>query len=235
MDIKISEIFKGIEGEGILAGTPTAFIRFASCNLKCSWCDTAYASRKGVKHRLMSPEEVAVAVKRIPLARVSVTGGEPVHQARGLLELLEILREEWRVLHLETNATEYLPRLSSLCHQVSLSPKLPSSGNKQALKPTVVRSFLRSGVALQLKFVVKEGRDWAAMTDFVEKVKPPMGFPLVVQPAAAKGALSRYASGGAPLAVAFEKHVASKPIGKRYNWRFLGQWQHVWWRGKRGR
>lgn len=184
---------------------------------------------------MITPHEIAAELKGIGGSRISFTGGEPTHQIKGLLELLALLKEEWRVLHLETNATNYNRRLGTFLHQVTLSPKLPSSGNKGALKPSVARSFLRSGVALQLKFVVKGGSDWRAMTDFVARVKPPLGFPLVVQPAAPRGALSSYAVAGEKAAAAFEKHVAGKAIGKRYNWRFLGQWQRVWWSGQRKR
>jgi 7-carboxy-7-deazaguanine synthase len=44
--MRVSEIFRSLQGEGVLIGTPTVFIRTVGCNLECSWCDTEY-SREG--------------------------------------------------------------------------------------------------------------------------------------------------------------------------------------------
>src|SRR5258708_16345959 len=62
----ITEIFKSIQGEGTRAGLPCIFVRLTGCNLRCTWCDTAYAFRGGKK---MSVEEV--------LSRVDELAGRP--------------------------------------------------------------------------------------------------------------------------------------------------------------
>ena len=85
----ITEIFKSIQGEGTRAGLPCIFVRLTGCNLRCTWCDTAYAFHGGKK---MSVEEVLARVDElagrcegIPDAQASVplvelTGGEPLLQ-----------------------------------------------------------------------------------------------------------------------------------------------------------
>src|SRR5438034_11062976 len=85
----ITEIFKSIQGEGTRAGLPCIFVRLTGCNLRCTWCDTAYAFHGGKK---MSVEEVFARVDElagrcegmlgaqgsVPL--VELTGGEPLLQ-----------------------------------------------------------------------------------------------------------------------------------------------------------
>src|SRR5277367_5849816 len=82
----ITEIFKSIQGEGTRAGLPCIFVRLTGCNLRCTWCDTAYAFHGGKK---MSNEEVMQRVdeysKRPEGASsdgrlVELTGGEPLLQ-----------------------------------------------------------------------------------------------------------------------------------------------------------
>jgi len=93
----ITEIFKSIQGEGTRAGLPCIFVRLTGCNLRCTWCDTAYAFHGG---RKMTMDEVLARVDAlsgranagkasVPL--VEITGGEPLLQeeiyplAEGLL------------------------------------------------------------------------------------------------------------------------------------------------------
>ena len=79
----ITEIFKSIQGEGTRAGLPCVFVRLTGCNLRCTWCDTAYAFHGGAKRSI---EEVLGQVNtlagdggsRVPL--VEITGGEPLLQ-----------------------------------------------------------------------------------------------------------------------------------------------------------
>src|SRR5260221_6147105 len=85
----ITEIFKSIQGEGTRAGLPCIFVRLTGCNLRCTWCDTAYAFHGGKK---MSVDEVLTRVdelagrcaasdaSRTIVPLVELTGGEPLLQ-----------------------------------------------------------------------------------------------------------------------------------------------------------
>src|ERR1035438_1598075 len=77
--MKISEIFYSIQGEGMLAGVPSVFLRTSGCNLRCTWCDTPYTSWKpeGDDRAL---DVILADVQRHSAAHVVVTGGEPMIQ-----------------------------------------------------------------------------------------------------------------------------------------------------------
>ena len=75
--LRVNEIFHSIQGESSFAGLPCVFVRLTGCNLRCVWCDTAYAFHDG---RPMSVDEVVAAVERYRCPLVEVTGGEPLLQ-----------------------------------------------------------------------------------------------------------------------------------------------------------
>src|ERR1700733_342651 len=75
--MRISEIFYSVQGEGILAGVPSVFIRTSGCNLRCSWCDTPYTSWKPEGEDL-TLDAVIEQATAFPTARhIVITGGEP--------------------------------------------------------------------------------------------------------------------------------------------------------------
>src|SRR5205814_4340334 len=120
--MQIAEIFYSIQGEGILAGVPSAFVRTSGCNLRCWFCDTPYTSWNP------EGEELAVAaivdrVSLFPTQHVVLTGGEPL-LAPQLEELCRSLRERRMHITIETAATVFKP---ILCDLASLSPKLSNS------------------------------------------------------------------------------------------------------------
>jgi 7-carboxy-7-deazaguanine synthase len=71
----ISEIFYSIQGEGELSGVPSVFIRTSGCNLRCSWCDTKYASWTP-EGQQMDIDEIVSEVSQFRTDHVVVTGGE---------------------------------------------------------------------------------------------------------------------------------------------------------------
>ncbi len=106
--LKISEIFSSIQGEGLRQGEPTIFVRFAGCNLRCSFCDTRSAWQGG---RPYSAAQAAEKVRRLrersPARWVCLTGGEPLLQ--DLKELVQLLKRGKFKVQVETNATRYAP------------------------------------------------------------------------------------------------------------------------------
>lgn len=102
--MKVSEIFKSIEGEGLRTGLPAVFIRLHGCNLRCSYCDSMYAV-EGSDHRQMSVAQVLDAVKEYgDITHVTLTGGEPlIHQ--DVEDLLRQLSDNGYRVNIETNGT----------------------------------------------------------------------------------------------------------------------------------
>src|ERR1700683_3781206 len=75
--LRLDEIFYSVQGEGMLAGVPSVFVRLSGCNLRCKWCDTPYASWEPEGDHLMMGGILA-AVRRHWPTHVVVTGGEPM-------------------------------------------------------------------------------------------------------------------------------------------------------------
>ena len=112
----ITEIFNSIQGEGTRAGLPCIFVRLTGCNLRCTWCDTAYAFHGGKK---MSVEEVVNQVDELSgrnassIARVSLvelTGGEPLLQEE-IYPLAEQLLAAGYTVMVETSGERFVGRL----------------------------------------------------------------------------------------------------------------------------
>jgi 7-carboxy-7-deazaguanine synthase len=106
--LKIIEFFPSLQGEGLRQGEPTIFVRFAGCNLRCSFCDTKFAWKDG---RDYSTSQVVDRIKKIR-ARfragwVCLTGGEPLLQ--DLRRLVSLLKKEQLRIQVETNGTRYSP------------------------------------------------------------------------------------------------------------------------------
>ena len=151
--MKVCEVFRSLQGEGTLIGTPTTFIRLTGCNLSCEWCDTEYARKEG---REMSAEEVLAEVDKFETHFVCVTGGEPLMQ-KSTVGLLELLLEEGYHVSLETNGSYPLEDLPcSMDLLVSMDMKCPSSGMEG--KMVLANLELLSPVD-QLKFVVADRND----------------------------------------------------------------------------
>lgn len=97
--LRISEIFLSLQGETSRSGLPTVFVRLTGCPLRCTWCDTEYAFSGGKR---MPLSDILAAVADLGVARVCVTGGEPLAQA-ACLTLLGALCDAGCDVSLETS------------------------------------------------------------------------------------------------------------------------------------
>jgi 7-carboxy-7-deazaguanine synthase len=174
--MKISEVFSSIQGEGLLAGVPSLFIRTSGCNLRCHWCDTPYTSW-APEGDDWPVERIVDWVKQQPTYRhVVLTGGEPMIQPE-LPHLARQLDDLGLHITVETAGTvaAELP-----CHLMSISPKLSNStpleqdGGRWAasherlrLNEDVLRHLTNSYV-YQLKFVVSRVEDLDEIRPIVE-------------------------------------------------------------------
>lgn len=129
VNFKVVEKFISINGEGRLCGQLSVFIRFAGCNLNCSYCDTTWANEKDVTYELMSAENIYKYIKCTEVKNITLTGGEPLLQ-EGILELLEVLsRDKELHVEIETNGSVLLDKFSNIENPPSFTMdyKLPSS------------------------------------------------------------------------------------------------------------
>lgn len=114
--MRVNEIFYSLQGEGRYTGTPAVFVRFAGCNLRCSFCDTEFET-----YTEMTEDEIVARVLSYPTQHVILTGGEPTLQLTTSL-LQKLNGEECRrIVHIETNGTHQLPE--GPIHWVTCSPK----------------------------------------------------------------------------------------------------------------
>jgi 7-carboxy-7-deazaguanine synthase len=121
--LKINEIFYSIQGESTQAGLPCVFVRLAYCNLRCSYCDTAYAFYEGQD---MTIADILQEVKSFNCPLVEVTGGEPLLQ-KSVLHLLELLCDQKYEVLLETAGhVDILPVDRRV--RIIMDLKCPSSG-----------------------------------------------------------------------------------------------------------
>ena len=104
----VTEIFASIQGEGLRAGTPTAFLRLARCPLRCSWCDSTYTFHGGERLSLAQAIERIGAFGALP--NLCITGGEPLVQHAAVQALLPRLRAALPALRsVELETSGFLP------------------------------------------------------------------------------------------------------------------------------
>ena len=121
--LTVNEIFHSIQGESSHAGRLCVFVRLTACDLRCSWCDTAYAFHEGHK---MSVDEVVAAVAEHECPLVEITGGEPLLQ-EDVYPLMERLLADGRTVMLETGGHRPITRVPAAVVKI-VDVKCPASG-----------------------------------------------------------------------------------------------------------
>jgi organic radical activating enzyme len=197
----LSEVFGSVVGEGVHAGSRAVFVRFAGCNLACSYCDTRYArtpTDTWVLHLEPEPRtlENPVACRELiglvrqgfrPAPTAVLTGGEPLVQEAAAGEIAAGLREAGYRVHLETNGT--LPRAFRAIKRhidfVSMDIKLPSTQGGKSFEREHLDFLMEiRDVRGAVKVVVTgDGGDGeiGEAVDLVADVNPHL--PFLIQPA----------------------------------------------------
>jgi 7-carboxy-7-deazaguanine synthase len=186
--VRIAELYSSLQGEGLLTGTPSVFVRASGCNLRCWFCDTPYTSWQPEGDD-RSVEEIVLEVQRLAtltpalsqrereqsIRHVVITGGEPMLFAE-MLPLCQKLHAAGLHITIETAGTLFLP---VRCDLMSISPKLASSTptaeqagrwaerhERTRHQPEVIRRLM-ADYAYQLKFVIDTPADCDAVQSWL--------------------------------------------------------------------
>lgn len=162
--MRVNEIFKSIDGEGLRTGELTTFIRLAGCNLRCSYCDTCYALKNsnGIE---MSVDEIVKKAKKMDYRNITLTGGEPLIH-RDVDDLISKLCENGFYVNIETNGSvpidKYILNKNIL---ITMDYKLPSSGVEKNMNLNNLEKLRENDV---LKFVIGKD-DFDKLKQVIEK------------------------------------------------------------------
>jgi 7-carboxy-7-deazaguanine synthase len=208
--MRICEIFYSLQGEGMLMGIPTVFVRTVGCNLDCEWCDTPYAREGGVE---MEVQEVTEKVLSHGIRTVCITGGELLLQ-EDICDLIDSFAHEGCNIQLETNGSLPIDRLPTEYVMISMDVKTPSSGMSGRM---MMDNIGELGICDQLKFVVSDRDDM----DFVERTldEHRVSCPVILT-----------AVGGTDL-----RNVAEWVLERKMEVRVLPQLHKLIWGKERGR
>ena len=166
----ITEIFKSIQGEGTRAGLPCIFVRLTGCNLRCTWCDTAYAFHGGKK---MTVEEVQARVDELAGRRagagavvplVELTGGEPLLQEE-IYPLAEKLLAAGYTVMIETSGERFVGKLPKEVIKI-VDVKCPDSGEADTFEMRNLEELTRDD---EVKFVLATRRDYEFAREFARE------------------------------------------------------------------
>ena len=150
--LTVCEIFASIQGETSYSGYPFSFVRLSGCNLRCRYCDTAYAYDPGEEFPVA---EVVSRVMAFGLARACITGGEPLLQA-GAFALATSLLDRGQTVLVETNGTVPLSALDPRSVKI-MDVKCPGSGEHGRTLWDNFRHLTRRD---EVKFVIASEEDY---------------------------------------------------------------------------
>lgn len=208
--MKVNEMFKSIQGEGIYIGVPMFFIRLTGCNLRCEWCDTQYAFYEGEE---MSINSIVKSVEDSGLKWVCITGGEPLLQEDVYKLIDTLIRKGYKIL-LETNGSILIDKLPTEDNLViSLDIKTPSSKMEKAMR---FENLDYLGPKDFVKFVIMDEKDFEYAKKIIEEYE--IDKEIVFQPV-----------GGTNL-----KWLAERVVEEGLNVRVLPQLHKIIWGNKRG-
>lgn len=156
----VNEIYLSLQGESTFAGLPCIFVRLTACNLRCSYCDTAYAFTEGKKQSLekvlTKVRELAKPYHQLPL--VELTGGEPLLQ-KAALPLMEQLCDDGFTVLIETSGAHDISKIDPRVRRI-MDLKCPSSGESDR---NLISNIPHLKSTDEIKFVIgtRQDYEWA--------------------------------------------------------------------------
>jgi 7-carboxy-7-deazaguanine synthase len=175
---QVIEIFgPTIQGEGLMSGTVTHFIRFGGCGLRCTWCDSMYAvdPQEILRNRtMMSAGEIVEAINKLaPAPWVTLTGGDPAIQ-EDVHAIAYQLGLSGMNVAIETQG-QFFPEWLHTCDMITFSPKGPSSGNivdPEPLKEWLVNWMFSRPFKCCIKVVVFDEADFNYALEVYDLLPP---------------------------------------------------------------
>jgi 7-carboxy-7-deazaguanine synthase len=161
--MRITEIYRSLQGESTHAGLPCVFVRLTGCNLRCAWCDSEFTFTGGVN---MTLDEVETEVRRLaPAGLVEITGGEPLLQEREVVPLMQRLLAAGYTLLLETSGERPLHSVPKEIRKI-VDVKCPHSGEPDTFHlPNLETLTARD----EVKFVLTDRADYEFARDFTRQ------------------------------------------------------------------
>jgi 7-carboxy-7-deazaguanine synthase len=228
--MRVSEIFYSLQGEGILAGTPSVFVRVTGCNLRCVWCDTPYTSWKPEGEERPLGTILSDVRRHWGVHHVVLTGGEPMMFEEVTLFTERLKQDDFHIT-IETAGTVFRP---VTCDLMSINPKLANStpwrrdGGRWArqhedlrYQPEVLRQLIAAH-DYQLKFVIAKPEDIEEVLKIVQEIGADRGRVLLMAEAAAPELLT-------------ERNYWLAELCKQHVFRFSPRLHIDLWGGERGR
>lgn len=231
----VNEIYLSLQGESTWAGLPCVFVRLTACDLRCSYCDTAYAFTEGSRQtleavltrvrELAKPFAPTGAAPRFPL--VELTGGEPLLQ-KNSLPLMRALCDDGFTVLLETSGAHVIAPVDPRVHRI-VDLKCPGSGEVERNRWENLRHLRATD---ELKFVIGTVEDYAWAKEQIERHRLVGVCPLLfswVQPLTPdqrSAALKAVPAGQTPLT---RRELAERIIADALPVRFQVQMHKVIW------
>jgi 7-carboxy-7-deazaguanine synthase len=234
----VNEIYLSLQGESTFAGLPCVFVRLTACNLRCSYCDTAYAFTEGKKRPL---GEVVTAVQRlaVPYANpnletgnpklplVELTGGEPLLQP-GALVLMQQLCDAGFTVLVETSGALDISKVDPRVRRI-MDLKCPSSGEVGRNR---IENIPQLKATDEIKFVVGTVEDYEWAKQQIAEHKLDLICPLLMswvhplRPEQQDKSLKPVPPGLTPIT---RQHVAERIIADALPVRFQAQLHKIIW------
>jgi 7-carboxy-7-deazaguanine synthase len=150
--LTINEIYRSIQGESTWAGLPCVFVRLTFCDLRCTYCDTAYAFYAGAK---MTLPKIVEQVLAFDCSLVEITGGEPLLQ-RNVVPLMKELCDSGKTVLIETSGAHDISGIDPRVHRI-MDLKTPGSGESERNRYANIAHLTARD---EVKFVIGSREDY---------------------------------------------------------------------------
>lgn len=159
-----------IQGEGMVIGRKTMFVRTAGCDYRCSWCDSAFTWDGSEKHniRMLTPTELFEELLQIGgenFDHVTISGGNPALIGTAMDEFIDLVHQSGIQIGLETQGSKWQDWFYKV-DDLTISPKPPSSkmGTDFFILDTMVERLISRNVNFSLKVVIFDDEDFEFAT-----------------------------------------------------------------------